>query len=112
MKTTLDLDKIRSILLSKKKNITNRLHTKEELSSRFQNPDNSDLAWRYVQKERSSLLDSEDESKLEEIQAALGRIKDGTYGQCERCGRGIHPVRLETLPTVTNCIDCQREQEG
>jgi RNA polymerase-binding protein DksA len=108
----LDLDKIRSILLSKKKNITSRLHTKEELSSRPQNPDNSDLALRFVQKERSSLLDSEDESKLREIEAALRRISDGTYGQCDHCGRGIHPIRLETLPTVTNCIDCQREEEA
>lgn len=47
---------------------------------------------------------------LADVEAALGRVADGTYGQCEQCGRPIAPARLEARPTATTCIDCARRQ--
>jgi RNA polymerase-binding protein DksA len=41
------------------------------------------------------------------VEAALARIADGSYGTCLRCGRPIAPGRLEALPWVLHCIDCQ-----
>ncbi|MFD7155587.1 TraR/DksA family transcriptional regulator [Kribbella sp. NPDC059898] len=43
---------------------------------------------------------------LAEIEAALDRLTDGTYGLCERCGQPIAPARLEARPTARTCIDC------
>ena len=48
---------------------------------------------------------------LNEIEAALARIDDGTYGQCTRCGRPIDPERLEAVPYATLCIEDKRAQE-
>ncbi len=48
---------------------------------------------------------------LEEIEAALDKIDDGTYGVCTACGRPIDDGRLEVLPWATHCRDCQQERE-
>jgi DnaK suppressor protein len=45
---------------------------------------------------------------LAEIDAALQRIEDGTYGICSNCGKSISPERLEALPWATLCIDCAK----
>ena len=48
---------------------------------------------------------------LELVDAALGRIGDGTFGACARCGKPIAAARLEALPWAASCIDCQRTAE-
>lgn len=45
------------------------------------------------------------------IDAALGRLEAGTYGQCERCSQPIAEERLEALPWATKCIECKRLEE-
>lgn len=44
---------------------------------------------------------------LVQVDAALARLDDGTFGTCIRCGREIAPARLEALPWASHCIDCQ-----
>ena len=56
-------------------------------------------------------LDERSRHLIEEIQAALGRIGDGTYGDCEVCGEPINPARLEALPIARRCVRCQEEAE-
>jgi DnaK suppressor protein len=48
---------------------------------------------------------------LGEIDAALQRIDDGSYGTCVRCGQAIAPERLEARPWAKLCIDCKRKEE-
>ena len=48
---------------------------------------------------------------LTEIDAALQRIEDGTYGTCTSCGREIAPERLEVYPWASLCIDDARQAE-
>jgi RNA polymerase-binding transcription factor DksA len=48
---------------------------------------------------------------LEEIENALIRIEDGTYGTCGACGRRIPAERLEAVPWATLCIEDKRAQE-
>ena len=45
---------------------------------------------------------------LVEIDAALARIEDGTYGICEVCGKPIGADRLRAIPWARLCIDDQR----
>jgi DnaK suppressor protein len=45
---------------------------------------------------------------LSEIDAALQRIEDGTYGICENCGKPIGAERLAAIPWTRLCIDDQR----
>jgi RNA polymerase-binding protein DksA len=44
---------------------------------------------------------------LAQVNAALERMNEGTYGICQRCGRKIAAERLEAFPYVTYCIECQ-----
>jgi len=56
-------------------------------------------------------LEENSEHVLAEIDAALKRIEEGTYGVCTNCAQPIPEERLEALPWATLCIDCQRERE-
>ena len=44
--------------------------------------------------------------EMEEIQEALARVNEGTYGQCSNCGTKIDEERLEILPATTLCASC------
>jgi len=57
-------------------------------------------------------LGENSEQVLGEIDAALQRIEDGTYGTCVNCGGEIPVARLEAQPWASLCIDCKRRAEG
>ncbi len=56
-------------------------------------------------------LEENSEHVLAEIDAALARIQEGTYGTCRTCGQPIAEERLEAIPYATQCIDCKRREE-
>jgi RNA polymerase-binding transcription factor DksA len=43
---------------------------------------------------------------LREVDAALARLDDGTYGRCEVCGEPIPGPRLEARPVARTCVGC------
>jgi RNA polymerase-binding transcription factor DksA len=43
---------------------------------------------------------------LRDVEAALSRLEEGTYGACELCGKPIGEARLEAMPAARRCIDC------
>lgn len=47
------------------------------------------------------------EKQLQDVDAALERIKEGTYGKCEKCAKNINPERLKASPEAKTCIDCR-----
>ena len=55
-----------------------------------------------------SLIES-DSGTLNQIENALERIEDGTYGECEECGARIPKKRLNVLPYATTCVKCASE---
>jgi len=57
-----------------------------------------------------SLLGSEKDA-LDQIDGALKRIEDGSYGQCEECGAKIPESRLEAIPYAAQCVRCASQQE-
>lgn len=44
-------------------------------------------------------------NELDEVERALAKLDDGTYGRCETCGEPITPARLEAMPAARFCID-------
>ena len=58
-----------------------------------------------------SLLGGE-RNALAQIEAAIKRIEDGSYGRCEECGRKIPKTRLEAIPYAAQCVRCASEEEG
>jgi len=57
-------------------------------------------------------LEENAEHLLTEIQTALERIDEGTYGLCVTCGKPIAPERLEAVPYAARCIDDTRALEN
>jgi DnaK suppressor protein len=67
-----------------------------------------DTATAMYDRELDEGLEEGAQQTLAEIDAALKRIEDGTYGTCEVCGRPIAPERLAAIPWARLCIDDQR----
>ena len=57
-----------------------------------------------------SLLSSIRERRTQ-VERALDRIANGTYGPCETCHQPIAPERLEAFPYATTCVSCKRAGE-
>lgn len=70
-----------------------------------------DIASDERERELSLTLGDRDRKKLSEIDLALERIKNGSYGECEECGEPIAEKRLEVLPFTRVCVDCQSSYE-
>jgi len=45
--------------------------------------------------------------RLAEVEHALVKIEQGTYGLCDCCGKPIPPARLEAIPDASLCLDCK-----
>ena len=50
-------------------------------------------------------------AELTEVDAALARMRDGTYGDCVDCDKAIAPARLAAYPTAQRCVVCQGAYE-
>ena len=51
------------------------------------------------------------EEGVRNIDTALEKIEEGTFGVCELCAKKINKERLKAVPYAKLCIDCQREEE-
>lgn len=51
------------------------------------------------------------EQGLRDIDSALEKIEEGTFGICEICRKKINKERMRAVPSASLCIDCQREEE-
>ena len=71
----------------------------------------ADTATETVDREIDYTLEATDGRLLADIDAALRRIEEGTYGICVNCGAQIAPERLEAVPWATLCIECKRKEE-
>lgn len=59
--------------------------------------------------ERLGLVDTL-KGQLDEVEEALSRVADGTYGTCASCGEEIPPARLEARPESTLCVACKSKR--
>ena len=50
--------------------------------------------------------------QLGDVERAMRKIEDGTYGRCERCGELISAERLEALPYSTLCVSCKQKESA
>jgi DnaK suppressor protein len=60
-----------------------------------------------VDRELDLVLSAQALAAVEEIDRALVKIDNGTYGRCERCGNEIPQARLEALPHAALCVACK-----
>ena len=96
----------------------------EEIRAELARSDNEhyvDLAGRVADSGEASVADmlvdldaamtDRDVRELREVEAALGRIADRSYGSCADCGGEIDYARLKANPAATRCIRCQTRHE-
>ncbi len=107
-------DMIRARLLEEKKRILNDVSAKIRQESSLlkrETGDIYDIASDERERELSLMLGDRERKKLAEIDLAIERIQDGTYGVCEECGEPVGEKRLEVLPFTRVCVDCQSRLE-
>ncbi|MDB5310365.1 MAG: yocK 1 [Gemmataceae bacterium] len=73
--------------------------------------DAADAAFESSGEEIASQLAELEAKELAQVERAVRRLKQGTYGKCEACAIRIPVARLNALPYSTLCIKCQREME-
>ncbi len=85
-------------------------HADKESINSFQNDagDFADSASNIYEKELHMDLSEKNKQMLIEIEDALSKIENGSYGKCERCGDDISIERLKALPFAKRCIKCER----
>jgi len=79
-----------------------------ELAGRGSDNHLGDMATVTFDRELDEGLEEGAQQTLAQIDRALSRIDDGTYGTCERCGKAIPEERLRARPWATLCIADQR----
>ncbi len=60
-----------------------------------------------MEREKAFMFFARDEKYMKQLDEALERIENGTYGICRVCGKEIGHERLEAVPTTTICYDCK-----
>jgi len=64
-----------------------------------------------VERERDLMLSAQQQQAVEEIDRALARMADKTYGLCAPAGRRLSVARLEAIPWADTCVDCKQRVE-
>lgn len=91
-----------------KENADSLVEERGEATSRGDNSHMADMATATYDRELDEGLEEGAQFTLGEIEAALQRIEDGSYGVCEVCGKPIGAERLSAIPWARLCIDDQR----
>lgn len=110
----LDIEKFRTRLETDKKRLLGEL---EQLSAAGRPTEErregspfgkrEEEATESLELERRLALERGIKEQLAAIEVALTKIKDGTYGKCDVCGKPIEQPRLEALPHARRCMNCK-----
>ena len=117
-----DLKEFKKIILKRKEEIDDEIkHISDDTLKKSQKDASGDISgYTYhmadvatdnYDREFSLGLASNDRQSLYELNDALKRIEDGTFGICEDCKRLITKVRLKALPQARLCVKCQEKRE-
>ena len=121
--TSIDTERFRDALVDERRRVEHALATlrdehpgslDDEVEEVTGTTDNhvAETASATLGREIDYTLGDNAEQVIAEIDAALKRIEDGTYGTCTNCGQEIPVQRLEANPWASLCIDCKRRAEG
>jgi RNA polymerase-binding protein DksA len=115
---TIDVEHFRVLLLEERGRVESAIENLHKdhpgsLDDEVEETDNdpAESASATLDREMDYSLEENSTQVLQEIEAALKRIDDGTYGTCTNRGEQIDPERLEAYPWASLCIDCKREAE-
>ncbi|WP_416366414.1 TraR/DksA family transcriptional regulator [Nocardioides sp.] len=73
--------------------------------------DQADVGASSFERDYEMTVLSNERDKVAQIDRAVARIEDGTYGVCESCGQPIGKMRLMAFPRATLCMTCKQREE-
>ncbi len=109
-----DLDQLKKLLEDEKRRILRHLEDISDTSvSDLDTPsgDSVDIAALEINQNSLVKVGKRELNHLKKIDAALQKMEDGSYGECESCGEQIAVARLQARPVAQLCIDCKTAQE-
>ena len=89
-----------------------RMTTAQLINDEVVYTDSVDQAAAETDKNFTLQLKNRERNVLWQIDEAIKRLDDGSFGDCERCGDSISEGRIEAFPFTTLCIDCKAELES
>jgi len=108
------LAKVRDRLQDTKAKLLDEIESElraEREGNKDEGMDTYDLASEERDREINFILSDRERNKIKQVDDALERIEDASYGVCESCGLEIAEERLDAMPFTRLCRDCQQEQE-
>lgn len=111
----MDLDEMRGVLERRREELNERRERIARHTRHRDEPLSADFAEQAVELENGETLvalDREVHAELREIERALRRLEDGTYGICAGCGESVAEPRLQAVPYASLCIDCANRSDA
>lgn len=108
----MDLIEMKAVLQRRREELAQRRDRIERHTRHRDEPLPPDFAEQAVELENGETLvalDREVNAEIREIDKALRRIEEGSFGECTECGEPISAGRLEALPYTSLCIDCAND---
>lgn len=111
LRTALDEERVKLLqqIADHEKEIEEALQN-ESPSERIPDPSTAEGGTLSFEYEMARELDEAAADRVRQIDHAVDRIADGTYGTCEECGTDIPLERLKFMPHVTLCVECARKK--
>ena len=112
--TRKELNVFKKQLLREKVLLLQGISTKMKGSPKTGDPEGGDvcdIASSDRERELTLRLSERGREKLKQIEEALERIEDGSFGTCEQCEAKIPKGRLKVMPFSTTCVACKSKQE-
>lgn len=110
----MDIERFKQRLLDKERELRSdiaRLEGEARIAGEAEVRDSTDDATSSQGASESLQEDTLASQTLVQVQDALHRIEDGTYGKCTACGRQIEAARLEAVPWALYCLQDQEKQD-
>lgn len=109
--TTLDLKILEAALQKRARELAHSLAERNQIAIE-RAADAFDSSLLASERESSARTLEQDFRLLREVEAARGRLRDGTFGICRRCEGEIAPKRLRAIPWAAYCVLCQEKAEA
>jgi len=107
-----DLNHLRHRLEIERKTLLERLKTSPPPVEESPYGKEGEAASEAIELEKHRAMERHTKELLAEVEHALAKFEQGTYGLCEGCGQPIELARLETLPWTRRCLNCKTHEEG
>jgi DnaK suppressor protein len=102
---------IKKTLISRRKTLLSGIRKVMPETLDRRKGDDIDLAESAYEQEMAYMMKSRDAEELKVLNEAIEKIESGEYGVCEDCGKMVGEKRLEAMPFVKFCVECQSKME-